>query len=229
MAYKDRWPKLRDPGSDGYNPSGRENFDNVVEIAFDFSDINAKSQRVRKELSDFNYQIYKIMSKLDVDEKSGFIYPSKKLRQVRTMGSMDKVFTLLPDAERLMPDIMALAKITADEGKTTMKKYIGSRIETGRMVGSVYGRTYKKKDGVLVRIGWLDLWYKYFGFQENGTNKIKPMRAVLRTYLEIAPQVRKALDEYFRSYSGSAGKPKASQTTPTASGGDNFFGDSLWP
>ena len=206
MAYKDRWPKLRDPGSEGYSTSGIETFDNVVEIAFDFSDINMKSQTVRKELSDFGYQVYNILGKLDVDQKSGFIYPSKRLRQVRTLGSLDKVFRLLPDSKRLGPDIMSLAKITADEGKTTMRKYIGGRIETGRMIGSVYGRTYKKKDQVLVRIGWLDLWYKYFGFQENGTNRIRPMRAVLRTYLEIAPQVRKALDYYLRNYTSKSGE-----------------------
>lgn len=214
MSYKDRWPKLRDPGSAGYHTEPRDSFDNVIEIAFDFSDINVKSQRVRKELSDFSYELYRIMRNLDVDQKSGFIYPSKKLRQVRTLGSLDKVFKLLPDAERLGPDMLALAKITADEGKGTMKKYIGGRVETGRMIGSVYGRTYKQKNAVLVRIGWLDLWYKYFGFQENGTNKIRPMRAVLRTFLEIAPEVRKSLDLYFRNYSGSAGKPK-SKTTMT--------------
>lgn len=204
MSYKDRWPKLRQPGSEGYQTAGRENFDNVVEIAFDFSNIDVTTRIVRKELSDLNYQFYNIMKNLPSDPKSGFIYPSKRLRQVRTMGSLDQVFRLLPDSERLSKDIGALGQIVAAEGKNTMKKYIGGRIETGRMVGSVYGRTYKNKSGVLVRIGWLDLWYKYFGFQENGTNRIRPMRAVLRTFLEIIPEVRKSLDYYFRNYSSNS-------------------------
>lgn len=67
--------------------------------------------------------------------------------------------------------------------KNEMLSAIGGRIETGEMKGSVRGRTDATSQYAEVsRAGWLDNWYKYFGFQEEGTSTgIRPMNAVLKT------------------------------------------------
>jgi hypothetical protein len=51
-----------------------------------------------------------------------------------------------------------------------------------------------------VTIGWTELWYKYFGFQENGTKNINPMRSVLRTYMEMLPRFRDFASKFIINY-----------------------------
>lgn len=44
-----------------------------------------------------------------------------------------------------------------------------SRKDTGRMRKAIRGRTTSTPDAHISEVGWLDIWYKYFGFQEEGT------------------------------------------------------------
>lgn len=95
--------------------------------------------------------------------------------------------------------IRDIAVTTTAEMKDEILKGIGGRIETGTMKGSIRGRTTGNADKQESRAGWLDLWFKYFGFQEEGTKGhsrsgpslmggnfgytaggIKPMNALLR-------------------------------------------------
>lgn len=73
-----------------------------------------------------------------------------------------------------------IGKNTSSVMKSAMLDKIGGRIETGTMKSSIYGRTERPYATLVVsRAGWLDLFYKYFGFQEEGTSTgIKPMRAI---------------------------------------------------
>lgn len=76
--------------------------------------------------------------------------------------------------------VNSIAKNTSSIMKTAMLEKVGGRIETGLMKSSIYGRTERPNAyKVVARAGWLDLFYKYFGFQEEGTSTgIRPMRAI---------------------------------------------------
>jgi len=78
--------------------------------------------------------------------------------------------------------VRSLAVDTTAYMKQEMLRGIGGRIVTGTMRDSVRGRTDPSSASREVsRVGWLDIWYKYFGFQEEGTDTgIKAMRSVLR-------------------------------------------------
>lgn len=78
--------------------------------------------------------------------------------------------------------IRSLATDTTAYMKQEMLDGIGGRIVTNTMKGNVKGRTDRSSATREVsRVGWLDLWYKYFGFQEEGTvNGIKPMKSIIR-------------------------------------------------
>ena len=214
---KDRFASLRTSGP-GYETKGKENFDHMVEFVFDYSKLGPTTRTVRKELSDFGYEIYKAMKPLKIDKSSGFIY-SKGIQgnSKAVNGKLAKTVNLVPDPEFLANDMSTFAKAMASESKATMKKYIGSRVDTTRMKSSVYGRVKKQKNKLTIQVGWLDLWYKYFGFQEKGFRvgggaktgnpyKVPGMRAVLRTYLEMAPEVQKGFNWYFRNYTRKAGR-----------------------
>lgn len=203
--YKDRWPRVSGINGPGYDTEPRDGFDNSIEFTFDYSGLDASTRQVKKELSDLAYQFYKISNQLQTNGK-GFIYPTKKIENVRTLSTLKLSTKMFGSTEQLESDILAIAGIAADEGKKTIKKYIGGRIETGRMKGSVYGRVYKRKGYIVARAGWLDLWYKYFGFQENGTKRVSPMRSMLRSYLELSPEIIKTMNYYFRNYATRSNK-----------------------
>lgn len=95
--------------------------------------------------------------------------------------------------------------------KEEMLRGIGGRIETGTMKGAVRGRTEKSNPRQEVsRVGWLDLWYKYFGFQEEGTSTgIKPMRSILRATVKGRIFAAKELSKMARDLrSGGKGSVK---------------------
>ena len=189
-----RWPAVGMTGP-GYETTGRERFDNSVEFSFDYSDIEAKGNELRKQLAELNgafRDVAKSRSALVGIKSSG--------------GSFSLPLTMIPDSKRIEKDMTAFAQIVAADSKKAIRKNIGDRIDTGRMIGSVYGRTTRSTGKVTARAGWLDQWYKYFGFQENGTVKVSPMRSILRTFLEVSPDVVKSMEYYLKNYSNKAGK-----------------------
>lgn len=200
----DRFPKIRMSG-EGYETSGREYSDYAVKIVFDYSDVAVTAKSTRKAMSDFGNDIHKMMSGV-TKTKGGFIVANSKLPDLATIdGALQKTISLYADDKQIGNDLLQFAKNTADVTKSTIKYYIGGRVETGRMKASVYGRTQKRKGVVTATAGWLDLWYKYFSFQEEGTSQVRPMHAMMRTYLEIAPWVQKGVSKYLRGYTRGEG------------------------
>ena len=192
--------------SEGMSTDGKDDFDHEVSFTFDYSDLDAKTRQVKEELSDFGFEVAQTMKNMKVDKSTGFIFPNlDKMYSASINGTINKMLTILPDGDQVGKDMNSFAVEVAAEAKTTMKKYIGSRVDTGLMKGSVYGRTERRAKKFIARAGWLDAWYKYFGFQEDGTYQIRPMHSVMRTYLELAPWVQKNLNYYFRNYTRSGG------------------------
>jgi hypothetical protein len=103
--------------------------------------------------------------------------------------------------------VRSLAVDTTAYMKQEMLRGIGGRIVTGTMKESVKGRTDPTSAAREVsRVGWLGLWYKYFGFQEEGTDTgIKPMRSILRAAVKGRLFAAKGLAKLSRDLR-SAGK-----------------------
>lgn len=188
-----RFGALRSMGySSGYDTVGREKYDYKVTFNFDYSDAELGVQKARALIAAFGKEIKSNMS--TIKASNGFIFADSDFKS----GS-DATIKLVSD-KALEKDVYEMGKMVSDESKSTMQKYIGSRVDTGRMKGSVYGRTTKRKGHVKAEAGWLDLWFKYFGYQEEGTKRISPMHSVLRTYLEVAPWVQQGVSQYIRNF-----------------------------
>lgn len=206
-----RFDSLR--SGEGMSTEGREQFSNQVSFVFNYSDIEATTRTVKKELADLAAELSKTMRDMK-GNKAGYVTPAVDTYSMYSKGMDGKfsnMFTVLPDGRQIAGDMERFAIAISAESKETMKKYIGSRVDTGLMKGSVYGRTKKSAGKVSANAGWLDTWHKYFGFQEDGTRTedgrvaIRAMRSVMRTYLEIAPIVTKNLNDYFRNYTRKGG------------------------
>jgi hypothetical protein len=188
----------------GYETTGKEEFDSGVSVSFDFSDFSIKTRQAKAGLSDLAYDLHKALQGVSKSNKSfGYISP-KSVSKAEVQGVISRSIKLPNEAE-IYKDISIYAQEVSAVGKETMKNY-ANRIKTGKMNNSIYGNTNKTKYRITSDIGWTKLWYKYFGFQENGTGTIRPMRSALRTYMDMLPVVRKAASNYMREFvSGKRG------------------------
>jgi hypothetical protein len=200
-----RFPSLTAARYGGYSTDGKENFDAVVQFNFDYSDVDATVREVKKEVEDLGYELKQTFKALGLSGSGrggkGFYVSPKaaaSFDRVET-GLLDSTFKVLPDGDRIRNALQPALQDLGKDGKATMQKY-ANRIDTGLMRGSIKYSTRKYKTKYTVNIGWTELWYKYFGFQENGTKSIPPMRSVLRTYLELTPRVQNFMSRFIRSY-----------------------------
>lgn len=206
-----RFPSLMAARYGGYSTDGKDGFDNSVEFVFDYSNVDTTVRNVKSQLSDLSLKIDKTFGKSGIPKsrtggKMFYISPQVKSVSTSKDGVFSRTIELLPDGDRIRDSLApALAQIGA-EGKSTMRKY-ANRIDTGLMRGSISYRTKKLKSSYSVKIGWVDVWYKYFGFQENGTRTIPAMRSAYRTYLEMLPRVRGFADKFIRGFSRTGKNP----------------------
>ena len=199
-----RFPSLTAARYGGYSTDGKEGFDNSIEFVFDYSNVDTTVRDVKKQLSELSFQIDKVFSKANIPtSRTGggmfYIVPAVKSVSTSSDGVFSRTIEMLPDGKRITESLGPAVTQIGVEGKATMKKY-ANRIDTGLMRGSISYRTKKLKSSYSVRIGWVDVWYKYFGFQENGTRNVPAMRSAYRTYLEMLPRVRAFADRFIRGY-----------------------------
>lgn len=200
-----RFPSLTAARYGGYSTDGKENFDHVIQFNFDYSDVDSTIRTVKKDVQDLGYELKQTFKGLGVSgsgrgNKPFYISPkaSAGFDKIET-GLLSSTMKVLPDGERIQNTLQPALQELGKDGKATMQKY-ANRIDTGLMRSSIRYNTRKYKSRYTVSIGWTQLWYKYFGFQENGTRSIPPMRSVLRTYLELAPRVQNFMSRFIRSY-----------------------------
>jgi hypothetical protein len=200
-----RFPSISANGSVGYETDDKADFDNVLEFRFDYSDVDNTVREVKKQLSDLGFEIHKTFKELSIPtqrtaNKQFTISPKISADLGRSdAGIMRMDFAMLADGKRITDALAPAMGQIGLEGKQTMKKY-ANRIDTGLMNNSIYYSTRKLKNSYVVRIGWTELWYKYFGFQENGTKNIRPMRSVLRTFMEMLPRVNAFASKFVINY-----------------------------
>ena len=200
-----RFPSISANGGVGYETDDRADFDNVVEFRFDYSDVDNTVREVRKQLSDLGYEIHKTFKDMSTPiSRAGnknFTISAKTSADLgrSDAGIMRYDIAMLADGKRIADALAPGISQIGQDGKATMKKY-ANRIDTGLMNNSIFYTTRRLKNSYVVRIGWTELWYKYFGFQENGTKSINPMRSVLRTYMEMLPRVRDFTTKFVANY-----------------------------
>lgn len=153
--------------SDGYSMTrykrGGGMFRHEASVTIDYENFNAGMDSLRRSYADMTRDLKANKSIEFVRGRSSqeFELPNQWKKQIKWR-------------------VNNIAKNTSMLMKNAMLDKIGGRIVTGTMKGSIYGRTERPNAyRVASRAGWLDLFYKYFGFQEEGTSTgIKPMRAI---------------------------------------------------
>jgi hypothetical protein len=199
----DKYPRMH--GSTiAYETHGRENFDYQVQFVFDYSDLTKKTRQVKKELSDLNYALDKIFAVSGV-KSDGFLLPSMRNKARKSIdGTFSTTLAMLPDELRIQQTLKPAMAQIGEDGKKVMTNF-NNRIQTRRMKESIRYNARVRSQKYVVNIGWTELWYKYFGFQENGTKHISPLNSVLHTYLNMVPKVMNYTSRLLRSYTRANG------------------------
>lgn len=214
MAGKreDRYPRLR-TNSVAYETGGKWAFDSEVKIEFDYSDLDIKSRDVKKAVSDFSAFVYGLDKKYGIKKASTNISfdvsPSAANQVAGGAGAQGRQsslsFPLLADGLRIQQAVKDEMSAIGKDGRDIMRRYANRR-ETGRMNESIRYNTRARGNKYVVTIGWTELWYKYFGFQENGTRTgIRPMHSVIRTYMQMLPKIQNYTSRLYREYTRGDG------------------------
>lgn len=211
MASKrdDKSPRLRTTGA-GYETSDRGAFDTKVTITFDYSDLDIKSRDVKQAVSDFAAGVYELDKKYSIKKASGIsmdISPGSAMDAASTTNQGQRGalnFPLLADGLRIQQTIKSEMGAIGQDGKKIMNSYV-NRIDTGLMKKSIRYNARARGNTYVINIGWTELWFKYFGFQENGTAKISPMHSILRTYMQMLPRIQNYTSRLYREYTRGDG------------------------
>nr|DAW17370.1 MAG TPA: hypothetical protein [Caudoviricetes sp.] len=210
MAGQDRWPKLRSENSPGFETDGKDGFEHKIRIVIDYSNADSTVREVEKIFSDFSYDLKTIFKSIDIPtgktDNLFYVNPGPMLNyDISRDGVLDELIRVVPDGERTRAALRSGVQQIGADGKATMQKYV-NRIETGRMKESIKYATRGDKKKYIIDIGWTELWYKYFGFQEMGFKNVPPMRSLMRTYAELLPRTQKYLSRFMRTYTKKEGK-----------------------
>lgn len=219
-----KFPSLSGRDGVGYETEGKDHFDHTVEFVFNYGNLDVSARKVKAEMADFNQAIYMMQSvtgkapkssnqMIDISpvagEKLGKMI-GKEQNMLGPNGKFDQSFSMLADGKRLADMIRPQAQEIGKTGKAIMRQY-ANRVDTGLMRNSIKYTTRVGEKKTVIRIGWTQLWYKYFGFQENGTRYVSPMHSVLRTFAQMAPHVQKYVSRLMRNYVVSSDKPTGNQ------------------
>ena len=194
---KDKFPKIQ--GSKiGYETTNKEDFDSQVEITFDYSNIDSTSRSVKKALSDFTYNMHQETKRIGKNYGNRGDINASAIAKLSNQSTSIQ-FELVPNGLRIQQALKPVVSKIGEDGKKIMTNFI-NRVDTGRMKSSIRYNTRGRSNKYVINIGWTELWYKYFGFQENGTKKINPMQSVIRTKLAMEPRLQNFMSRFIRSY-----------------------------
>lgn len=118
-------------------------------------------------------------------------------------------------SKRLLPAGTVEMQVKAKQAMTPvagqlrdLMKYFVNRVDTGTMKREI--RYKMESSGSIKRlridVGWVRMWYKYFDYQEYGTQYIPPMKALFNTRLRGEKMFQSAVNKFYRDYLTKGGK-----------------------
>jgi hypothetical protein len=174
----------------------------------DYSDYDKSIRQARNETQKLSQEIKSVERFINSQGGKG------KYGQVRIMnGDLTKFANQI--STRVLPagtiDMQIQAKKAmkpfAVEARDLMKHFV-NRVDTGTMRREIRYQIISSGSAKKLRIeiGWVNLWYKYFDYQDNGTRFIVPMKALFNTRLRGEKMFDDATRSFYRDYILKSGK-----------------------
>jgi len=198
-------PKMR--GGEAYDTSSKNEFNHVIEYIFDYSKLDEQTAWIREDAQAFAADAKSVFNKLSSAKNSSkdFIdFNAAWLNAPQGIGKLTEIVNSIPNGVQARLALKEGLLGIKEDGANTMRKYV-NRIDTGLMKSSIKGKYTASNVRSYVRIGWTDTWFKYFGWQEEGTYQITPMNSLFRTQVELSPRVAKFMTKFLRTADAKRG------------------------
>ena len=174
----------------------------------DYSDYDRSIRQARKDTQKLSKEIKSVERFINKSGGRG------QFGEVRIMnGDLSKFADQV--SRRLLPAGTVDMQVQAKKAMTpfarditSMMKQFVNRIDTGTMRREI---RYKIESSgsvkkLRIEVGWVRLWYKYFDYQEYGTQYIVPMKALFNTRLRGEKMFDDATRKFYRDYILKSGK-----------------------
>lgn len=179
-----------------------------IVFELDYSDYDRSIREARRQTQKLSKEIKSVERFIN---KSG---GRSQFGEVRIMqGDLSKFADEV--SRRLLPAGTVDMQIEAKKSLTPFARNITSlmksfvnRIDTGTMNREIRYQMVSSGSVKRLRIevGWVRLWYKYFDYQEYGTQYIVPMKALFNTRLRGEKMFDDATRKFYRDYILKSGK-----------------------
>ena len=168
-----------------YSSADKQDFAHKIVVRFDFRDYGKSIREVRRSVQEMNKAARELTKKLNKTDKGHGIYIDARQVSNRSGFGNELINFELPSEEELSSSLAPFLSEVGQKGKEIMLKY-SNRKDTGLLRKSIGYMQRRAGNGYAqVEIGWVRTWYKYFGWQEEGTSSIPAMNAILRTSSEL--------------------------------------------
>jgi hypothetical protein len=137
-----------------------------------------------------------------------------KERKGSKIGKLSSTINSRLDGEQLIDSMYEnLATDIGNIGVNNMRNGIKNpendpisfRYDTGLMYNSVRYKKRRTANEIVIEIGWLDKFYKYFDFQERGTRRVGAMNSITRAYRTTTPQSFRLMSKFLNNYTNKGG------------------------
>ena len=125
------------------------------------------------------------------DMKSHFIVHEQRLRAAAEEALTMTVIEAADEMRGIIEDAITLTGLN----RQIAGKGDPGRIDSGRMMELVRSELEKPSDDVMVgKWGWLEDFEEYFTYQENGTEHIEAMHALLQSFVSARERLQQRLN-----------------------------------
>jgi hypothetical protein len=206
----ERKKRVYDFSQPAYSSAGKENFAYKIDFRLDFKDYERSIREMRRSIKELNQSTRDLTKKLNKTNKGYGVYISADQVSSRSGFGNELISFELPNADEYSAELAPFLKEVGEMGRDIMKRKYATRRETGLMNSEVRYRQRRPGEGFAgVEIGWVRRWHRYFGYQEEGAGNIPPMRAILRTSMELQgkdEEIKQVYSKYFRKIFLEKGK-----------------------
>lgn len=208
--------KARSRNGEGYE-TDRSNSRYKFDIHINHGDLDLKLSETRREIDNFVRNVNRIFMNTKGTPKftnTDLISTSLEPRKGSDLKTMTSKISALMQSDALVdsmyknlaPDIGKIGVSEVRNGiKNPASRPRSFRYETGEMYNSVTYQKRKTASATIVSVGWVDNFYKYFDFQERGTEAIGPMDAIKRGYRATTPKSFELMSRFLNNYTKSGG------------------------
>lgn len=209
-AYKRRKNPRTNESGQGYSKSrrgSRHSFEIVIDHRPLDKSIEAARNRITQALPELERAFKDAVKGFPVGKVDGL--NTTVLKRKGDLGKAVATIKSRLESEKFLKDLYdnyapEVGRMAVDNIRYGIKNPendpISFRYETALMFNSVRYHKSRKPGQIVIKVGWLDTFRKYFDFQERGTQYLGAMNAITSGYRRSIPKAYRMMRSFLTDY-----------------------------